>query len=68
VALTRDQILAQSDIKFKKIYVPVWKDNVWIRQLTRGEQDKYLKRQYHQARIKEVTEVSAMNLYGHDAF
>lgn len=68
MSLTREEILKQDDIKTKKVRVPVWKKDVWIRQLTRGEQDEYLKRQYHLAKIKEGTEISAMNLYGHDAF
>lgn len=68
MSLTRDEILKQNDIKVKKIRVPVWEKDVWIRQLTRGEQDEYLKRQYHLANINPGKGVSAMNIYGHDAF
>jgi len=68
MGLTRDQILKQDDIKVKKVHVPVRDDDVFIRQLTRGEQDEYLNRKYLKASIKDGSEVSAMNIYGHDAF
>lgn len=68
MSLTRKEMLAQDDIKVKKIRVPVWEADVYIRQLTRGEQDEYLKRRYDEARMSGGQEFYAMNLYGHDAF
>ena len=71
--LTRDQILQKNDIQVKQISVPEWGGEVFIRQLTRGEQDTYLKRQYGETRLKQDSkaknqEISAVNIYGHDAF
>jgi len=73
MALTKDDILGIGDIDIKEIDVPEWDDTVYIRQLTRGEQDAYLKRQYGSTRLKQdskakAQEISAVNIYGHDAF
>jgi len=73
MSLTREQILNVNDIKVKEIKVEQWGGTVFIRQLTRGEQDKYLKRQYGTTRMKQdmrakQQEISAVNIYGHDAF
>ena len=71
--LTREQILNKVDIEIKEIPVPEWGGSVYIRQLSRGEQDTYLKRQYGDTRLRQDNraknqEISAVNIYGHDAF
>jgi hypothetical protein len=76
--LTRDEILGLPDIATKEITVPntipVWGGKtLMIKQLTRGQQDAYLKRQYGETRMKQDArannqEISAVNIYGHDAF
>ena len=71
--LTREQILNKVDIEIKEITVPEWGGSVYIRQLSRGEQDTYLKRQYGDTRLRQDNraknqEISAVNIYGHDAF
>lgn len=73
MALSREAILQAQDIAVKEIDVPEWKDTVFIRQLSRAEQDEYLRRQYGQTRLKQDTkskqqEISAVNIYGHDAY
>ena len=71
--LTRDQILGIQDIKVKEVPVPEWGGSVYIRQLTRGEQDDYLKMQYGtttvetDARIRRQ-KITSMSFYGHDAW
>jgi hypothetical protein len=71
--LNRDQILNSVDIQVKEIQVPEWGGSVFIRQLTRAEQDEYLKRQYGDTRLKQDNrakqqEISSVNIYGHDAY
>lgn len=76
--LSRDEILNIDDIQVKLIEVAAWKGkvndpSVYIKQLTRGEQDEYLKRQWGSTKMKqdkraENQEISAINIYGHDAF
>ena len=71
--LSREQILNKVDIQIKEIPVPEWGGSVFIRQLSRAEQDEYLKRQYGETRLKQDTrahaqEISAVNIYGHDTF
>ena len=71
--LSREQILNKVDIEIKEIPVPEWGGNIFIRQLSRGEQDTYLKRQYGDTRLKQDSkarnqEISAVNIYGHDAY
>ena len=72
--LTREQIFDLEDIQTKKIHVPIWERDVFIRQLTRGQQDEYLKRQFGNPKLKQERgsrnqqEVSGVNIYGHDAF
>ena len=73
MALTREQILNKVDIGTKEIKVPEWGGSIYIRQLTRGEQDSYLKRQYGSAQLKQDSrarsqEIKGFNIYGHDAF
>jgi len=77
-SLTREEILALEDITTKEVVVPekipVWGGNTFrIKQLTRGQQDEYLQRQYGSTRLKQDRkaknqEISAVNLYGHDAW
>jgi len=71
--LTREQILNKVDIEVKEIQVPEWGGSVYIRQLSRAQQDEYLKRQYGETRLKQDSkakqqEISAVNIYGHDAY
>ena len=71
--LSREQILNKIDIEIKEIPVPEWGGNIFIRQLSRGEQDTYLKRQYGETRLKQDSkaknqEITAVNIYGHDAY
>lgn len=71
--LTREQILNTVDISIKEVQVLEWGGSVFIRQLSRGEQDTYLKRQYGETKMKQDTkakqqEISAVNIYGHDAY
>ncbi len=78
MALTKDAILQMQDIETKEITipetVPSWGgETVFIRQLSRGEQDAYLKRQFGDTRMKQnqasqEQEMSSFNLYGHDAW
>lgn len=39
MGLTRDQILSADDLPRKKIYIPEWKDHVWIKTLSAKERD-----------------------------
>lgn len=86
--LTRDEILALDDITIKEITVPdaipVWGgESLYIKQLTRGQQDAYAKRQFGGMSIKqdgsrrnggtrkpgESQEIVGMSsIYGHDAW
>lgn len=71
--LSREAILNKVDIEIKEIPVPEWGGSIFIRQLSRGEQDTYLKRQYGETRLKQDSkaknqEISAVNIYGHDAY
>jgi hypothetical protein len=73
MSLTRDEILKIQDIKTKKIHVPQWGNSIHIRQLTRGEQDEYLKRQYGATKMKsnqraKEQQIEGVNIYGHDSF
>lgn len=76
--LTRDEILALSDISTMSIIIPetipVWGGkSLSIKQLTRGEQDNYLKRRTtatHLRQDKKSThqDISGFEIYGHDAW
>lgn len=71
--LSRQEILNRKDIEFKEVDVPEWEGTVRIRQMTRGEQDAYLKRQMGDARMRtekkqSVGEIAAASMFGHDAF
>jgi len=78
MSLTRDDFLAVDDITIKEITIPKnipsWGGKaVFIKQLTRGQQDAYLKRQFGETRMKQdprakQQEISAINIYGHDAW
>jgi hypothetical protein len=78
VYLTREEIFGMNDIATKDIMVPdtipVWGGRtIKIKQLTRGQQDNYLKRQYGDTRMRQDAkaknqEISAINIYGHDAW
>jgi hypothetical protein len=78
MALTREEILALDDLTIKEITVP---DNIptwggktlFIKQLSRGLQDGYLKRVRGQAifksdKRKSNQEVTGMTVDGHDAW
>jgi len=76
--LTREDILSLSDITVKEIVVPSdipeWANkHLFIRQLSRGQQDDYLRRQFGSIRMKQDAkarnqEVSNANVYGHDGW
>ena len=71
--LTREQILNVQDLEIKEIAVPEWGGSVYIKQLTRGQQDEYQKRQYGSARMKMQkrtgeNEVYSVSVYGHDTY
>ena len=76
--LSREDILSLVDINVKKItvpdHIPGWGgQELYIKQLTRGQQDMYLKRQYGETRLRQDSkannqEISAVNIYGHDAW
>lgn len=76
--LTREDILGLSDISVKEITIPkdihAWGGNtIRIKQLTRGEQDTFLKRQFGDTKMKQDgkaknQEISSVNIYGHDAW
>lgn len=78
MALTREEILAIDDLSVKEIIIPetipVWGGRtVFIRQLSRGEQDAYMKRQFGDARMKAQKrdvggEISLSGMFGHDAW
>jgi len=73
-SLTREEILAMQDIQIKPIRVKAWKDReIYIAQLTRGEQDMFLQRQFGSTKLRtekksDNQEISAINIYGHDAW
>ncbi len=72
MALNKGQIFQLDDIKRKEIEVPVWDGTVYIRQLTRGQQDQYHRRRFKSSNIKHIggtpeTE-SSLELFGHDAW
>jgi hypothetical protein len=74
MTLTRDEILAMVDLTTKEITVPdsipVWGGKkLFIRQLSRGDQDNYLIRQFGTGKVKVTgTEFDMVGLYGHDAW
>lgn len=74
MSLTRDEILAMDDISHKKLVVPenipVWAGKeVWIRQLSRGDQDMYLKRQFGSGKMRGASaEINMEGLYGNDSW
>lgn len=77
MTLTREDILRLVDIEIKEIiipdHIPGWGGkSLYIKQLTRGQQDVYLKRQFGDAKMRQDLrrnqEVSAFNIYGHDAW
>jgi hypothetical protein len=77
MSLTREDFLSIDDITIKKIVipsnVPAWGGKeLYIKQLNRGQQDVYLKRQFGDTRMKQnetkQQEISQINIYGHDAW
>jgi len=69
MALTRDQIISLQDVTTKEIQVPAWKDSVFIKKLTRGQQDEYARRRFTTSTMKDGANVeSDLNLFGHDAW
>jgi hypothetical protein len=72
MALTRDEILGLQDIDIKEIEVPGWKASIYIRKLTRGQQDEYAKRRFGKANLKHIgksQEVeSTVDIFGHDSW
>jgi hypothetical protein len=69
MALTRDEILGLQDITIKEIEVPAWKASVYIRKLTRGQQDEYATRRFTKTAMKDGKTVDMdVDLFGHDAW
>lgn len=76
MSLSRDEFLAIVDITTKEItvptYIPAWGGKkLFIKQLTRGQQDAYLKRQFASTTMEISNKQSKMgqvNIYGHDAW
>ncbi|MBI3165172.1 MAG: hypothetical protein HYZ24_10855 [Chloroflexi bacterium] len=78
IFLTKDEVLTLNDIEVKGITVPYnipgWGGrSLYIKQLTRGQQDRYLKRQYGDTKMRQDRkaknqEITAFSIYGHDAW
>lgn len=72
MALNKGQILQLDDIQRKEIEVPVWDATVIIRQLSRGQQDEYMRRRFTNSAMKHSgggQELdSKVDLFGHDAW
>jgi hypothetical protein len=74
MALTREDILAMVDINHKELTVPdtipTWGgQKIFIRQLSRGDQDMYLKRKFFDSKmINGNVEASMVGLYGNDSW
>jgi len=72
MALSKEEILGITDIKIKEVKVPVWNDTVFIKQLTRGQQDAYLQRQFGKFGLRQQGKSqnleTDMVLFGHDAW
>lgn len=78
MSATREELLGLIDISIKEITVPsnipVWGGKqLFIKQLTRGQQDAYLNRRLSSAQLKQDVKhkqqnISGMSLYGHDAW
>lgn len=76
--LTREAVIGLQDITWKEITIPeripVWGGkSLYIRMLTRGQQDEYMKRQFGQVKMKQdrkatSQELTQANIYGHDAW
>ena len=76
--LTRDKALSFDDITTKQITVPesipVWGgETLYIKQLTRGQQDAYNNRLFASMRMKQEAkgkhqDITGMTMYGHDAW
>jgi len=76
--LTREEALGFEDITTKEIdipeHIPAWGGHkVRIRQLTRGQQDEYLRRQFGSVKMKQDSrakqqELTSAQMYGHDAW
>lgn len=78
MGLTRSDILGIQDIQVKEIDAPPvagWKGKtLFIRQLSRAQQDEYFRRQFGPVRMRQEArqrgsqEIAGINLYGHDAY
>ena len=78
--LTREDILGLQDITTKEITIPetipVWAGKkIYIKQLSRGKQDDFLKRQFGSMKVRQEAsrnakqqEMTAPDLYGHDTW
>ncbi len=78
MALPRDKAMNLHDITTKEItipaHIPVWGgETIFIKQLTRGDQDEYLKRQMGGLRAKldskkNQQDLAGIAMFGHDAW
>lgn len=79
MALSRDKAFGMQDIKIKEItipdHIPAWGgETVYIKQLTRGDQDEYLRRRAGGLRMKQDVRAGQQDIsnvasfFGHDAW
>ena len=78
MTLTRDDIFALEDITIKALTIPeeipAWGGKeIYIKQLTRGIQDAYMKRRFGSTRMKQdkaarSQEIGGVQIFGHDAW
>ncbi len=78
MALTRDKAISIQDIEIKEITIPAhirgWGgETLFIKQLTRGDQDEYLRRRMSGMRMKQDVrsqqqDITGMSFFGHDAW
>jgi hypothetical protein len=78
MSLTRDEFLAVDDITVKEVTVPdkipAWGGKtLFIKQLSRGQQDTYYKRRFGGMQMKQDArakgqEITGLNMFGHDAW
>ena len=66
--LSREDILNVRDIQVKEIEVPEWGGTVYIRKLTRGQQDEFAKRRFAKTTVKGQDVDMEITMFGHDSW
>jgi len=77
--LTREELLGIDDSQVKEIHVPVWDVDIFIRKLTRGQQDQYSRRRFGNPKMiqtinKKAKDIgsqeveSNVDIFGHDSW